>query len=207
MTFVSGTRRSFARHARALLLAPLAFAGCYGHHDDHYYYYEEPYDPYGTYCEPGIGEYEIDRGGIRELEPGEGVGGTIEYNGDGEWRIAVTCDLVVNPYAQGLPCQWVVVVGALEGSIQEFSGDDLEVDDVIEWYPGTQGSSVEDAVRLDSLTAVDIDAFTFRTAAGAGIWVSASLDGTCGEPFLIWLDDGRDRASTSEMIELVPDVP
>jgi hypothetical protein len=212
MTPEASRPRHFAFLARALALAPLALAlaACYG--DDDYYccgdpYDPGPYDPNETYCEAGAEASEIDRGPIRELDSGEGVGGTIEYTGDGEWRVAVTCDLAVNPGAQGQACQWIVVVGALEGSIEEFTPEELELDDVIEWYPGTQGSSVEDAVRLDSVTDYDTDAFTFRASAGAGVWVSATLDGACGAPFLIWLDDGRDTSSSSEMVELTPDEP
>ena len=208
MTPAPASRKSTARVGQALVaLSCTALAGCYDESDDDYYYYGDPYDPYATYCEAGVDQGEIDRGKIRALGAGEGVGATVEYLGDGDWRVAVTCDLGVNPSAQGQPCGWIVVVGALEGTIKGFEGFDLELTDVIEWYPGTQGSSVEDAVRLESITDYDVDGFTFETAAGAGIWISASLDGACGEPFLIWLEEGRDTSTTSEMLELIPEDP
>ncbi|HEY3496179.1 MAG TPA: hypothetical protein VGK73_15880 [Polyangiaceae bacterium] len=180
-------------------------------HDDPYYYGDYPYDPYDTdglpECEPGVEQATIDRGAIRELDAGEGVGATIEYLGEGLWNVAVTCDLVANPSAMGYPCAWEVVVAGLEGGILSFQGERLESEDLIEWYPASPGSPVEDAVKLESLTDVDIDSFSFELPPGEGVWVGARLDGQCGAGLLVWLDGGEDQATDLESVELVPAEP
>jgi hypothetical protein len=187
----------------AVLAAGYLAAGCYSHDDA--YYYEEGYPPDGLACYPGVDRSEIDRGAILALEPGGGAGASVEYLGDGLWRVAVTCDGFVNPAAEGVPCFWDVVIGGLDRGIEVFEGFDLESNDVIEWYPSSPDSPVEDAVRLESLTDVDVDSFTFEQPPGDGVWVSARLDGACGATLLVWLDGGRDASTELETVELIPE--
>lgn len=193
---------------RLLLALSLAVAApACSDHDDPYYYDYDDFDGGIEECEAGSDHASIDRGAIAELDAGEGVGATVEYSGDGLWRVAVTCDVSANPDAMGVPCNWVVVVAGLDGGILSFQGEELESDDVIEWYPSSSSSPVEDSVRLDSLTDVDIDAFTFELPPGEGVWIAAQLDNFCGEGLLVWLDQAEDQSTRFESVELVPAEP
>lgn len=188
--------------ALSTLSFALLAAGCYSYEETYHHGY--PY-PDGLSCYPGVDRADIDRGPIRPLDPGGGAGASIEYWGDGLWQVVVTCDVRVNPAAQGTPCFWDVVVGGLSQGIEAFEGLELEGNDVIEWYPSSPESPVEDAVRLESLTDVDADAFIFELSPGEGVWVSARLDGACGSTLLVWLDGGRDASSPFETVELIPE--
>ena len=59
-------------------LATLALAGC---GDDRY-----AYGYYPIVCDSGVTEGTVETDAILDLDPGRGVGATVEYSGDGAWR-------------------------------------------------------------------------------------------------------------------------
>src|ERR1051325_2409232 len=103
--------------ARLVLAAgALGATGCYA--EDTYY------DP--AYCQPGIQDSSIDTGSVLILDPGL-VGATAEYFGDGAWRFATACDTVQS----GARCNWQLDVTPLEGTIDNFAPEDLELEDLL----------------------------------------------------------------------------
>ena len=186
-----------------LLLGAFATAGCYGDCDDCPQYYAPPSlpgDPRPE-CDSGVSEGSIDADVLLELEPGDGVGATVEYASDGSWRFAVTCDT----NKSGVDCAWTLLVASIDGTIDDYAPEALEEEeDIIERFPSMAGSREEDGVLLDSLVDDDIDAFTVFATPGAGMFVSAQLDGECGGPFLFWTDGGEVETSATEATELFP---
>lgn len=184
----------------SIALLSLAAAGC---SDDGYYYYED--DDY--YYEPPLqcsAEYldaTIDTGAYIEIDPGEGVGATVEYLGDGAWRVAVACDTYFDPYERA--CTWDILLSSDDGVIEDFEPERLERDDVLGWYP----TSRDDSVRLYSTTAYDLDAVTLFTTPGASLRVDALLDDACGAPYLIWVEAGEYASSDAEATYLYPSEP
>ena len=186
----------------SVLFSTLVTAGCYGDCDDCPQYYPPPPPPPGSQppsCESGVGEGSVDTGALLDLEPGEGVGTTVEYMGDGTWRFAVTCDTRLSDVG----CNWSVLVAPIDGVIDDYEGEALE-DDVVQRYPSMVGSEEEDGVRLESFTTEDIDAFSVFATPDIGMFVSVNIDGHCGGPFLFWTADGEVRSSQTEATELFP---
>jgi len=151
-------------------------------------------------CAGGVDEGDIDTDGLLDVDPGYGVGTTVEYSADGTWRFAVTCDFLV----YGYPCNWSVLVTSIDGSIDGFEPEALEDEDFIERYPTTPGSTVEDGVFLDSLTTDEIDAFSVFATPGAGMSVTVDIDGYCAGPYLFWLDGGEVRHGATNSTDLYP---
>ena len=100
---------------------------------------------------------------------------------------------------------WTLLVASIDGTIDDYAPEALEEEeDIIERFPSMAGSREEDGVLLDSLVDDDIDAFTVFATPGAGMFVSAQLDGECGGPFLFWTDGGEVETSATEATELFP---
>jgi hypothetical protein len=78
------------------------------------------------------------------------------------------------------------------------------LDDLIEFYPSMAGSTVEDAVLLESTTGADIDAFTILTTPGAGMRVNARLGSACAGPYLFWTEKGAVQRSSTNPTDLFP---
>lgn len=163
------------------------------HHDDYY-------DPYPLLCEDGVTEATIDEGALLELEPGEGVGVTVEATGPGTWRVAVACDT----YLSGYPCTWDVLASSVDGQLYALEGERLEANDVLEWYPSVEGSRDADAARLFSRVDYDLDAFTIEADPGAGLRIDVLLDGDCGGPYLLWSEYGSVVTSATLVTDLFP---
>jgi hypothetical protein len=195
MSVASPVRRtSFPTTAPALVLSALGVAGCYDSGNATGYY------PYPVSCKSGVSTGSVDTGVILDLDPGYGVGATVEYAGDGAWRFAAACDSLVSGYV----CDWSVLVSPIDGTIDSFEPEALEPEDVIQRYPSEPGSTVEDAVLLAAFTADGIDAFTLLATPGAGMRVDAKLDGYCGGPYLFWTDGGKVRTSPTNPTDLFP---
>jgi hypothetical protein len=185
------------RQKRAALVAlvALALAGC---GDDRY-----AYGYYPIICDSGVDTGTVETDAILDLDPGRGVGATAEYSGDGAWRFAVACDSLFSGYG----CRWQVLVSAIDGTIESFEPEGLELYDVVQRYPTVPGSTEEDGVLLDTETDVGIDAFTLLATPGAGMRVEAVIGDYCGGPYLFWTDDGRVRNSTTSATDLFPSAP
>jgi hypothetical protein len=198
MSVASSVRRSsFRITAPALVFSALGVAGCYDSGSG----YATGYYPVG--CKSGVSTGSVDTGVILDLDPGYGVGTTIEYAGDGAWRFAVACDSLVSGYV----CDWSVLVSPIDGTIDSFEPEALEVEDVIERYPSEPGSTVEGAVFLSAFTADDIDAFTLLATPGAGMRVDANIDGHCGGPYLFWTEGGAVKTSPTNPTDLFASEP
>ena len=176
-------------------LAALGITGC---GDDRY-----AYGYYPVICDLGVQSGTVETDAILDLDPGHGVGATVEYSGDGAWRFAVACDSLLSGYA----CDWTVLVGAIDGTIDSFEPESLELDDVVERYPTVRGSTEEDGVLLYAYTNVGIDAFTVLATPGAGMRVDARIGSYCGGPYLFWTDEGDVQNSSTNPTELFPSTP
>jgi hypothetical protein len=166
----------------------------------HCYPYYPPSGPAQT-CAGGVDEAGIDTEGLLDLEPGEGVGATVEYLGEGGWRFAVTCDTLIT----GASCNWRLLVAPIDGTIDGFEAEELELEDLIERFPTTAGSSDEDGVLLDSITDTEYDAFAVQATPGTGVTVTATLDGYCAGPYVFWLEDGEVVHSHTASTDLFPE--
>jgi hypothetical protein len=139
----------------------------------------------------------IDRGGYLELDPGRGAGATVEYAGDGFWRIAVTCDTELTGYG----CLWDIEVTPLEAELGSVAPEGLERRDSLDRFffePGIE------TVAFVSETGSDIDAFTLETAPGTGVRVDALLDGACAGPFVSWIEYDEIVGSPTQAVDLYP---
>jgi hypothetical protein len=175
-----------------LPLALLAIAGCDDGHDDVVYV-----DDDSPFCDSGVLTADIDRGGYLELDPGYYAQASIEYAGDGFWRIAVSCDTVDSGYR----CFWDMVVSPIDAPLDSVETEGLEPEDGAEIYfraPGVE------AVGFTTDTTYDVDAFTLATAPGAGLRVDALLDGACAGPYLSWSENGEVVGSPTQVTELYP---
>jgi hypothetical protein len=184
----------------SIALFALAAYGC---SDDGIYYYDDGYyyDPPPLECSADYLEATIDTGAYIDIDPGEGVGATIEYLGDGAWRVAVACDTYFDPYER--PCTWDLVLTSIDGIIEDFAPERLERDDALGWYPTAR----DDSVRLLSTTAYDLDAITLFTTPGAALSIDALLDDQCGAPYLIWVEAGDYATSDAIETDLYPSEP
>jgi hypothetical protein len=202
MTVCRRERRSAFWLVPFVLVAAFGTAGCYDDCDDCPQYYSTPPPPGHPppSCASGVGAGSVDTGALLDLEPGEGVGTTVEIISEGTWRFAITCDSLVS----GVGCNWTVLVAPIDGVIDDYEPEALEDDDIIQRYPSIAGSQEEDGVHLDSLTDEDIDAFTVFATPGAGMFVSVQIDGHCAGPCLFWTDGGDVVNSETEATELFP---
>jgi hypothetical protein len=179
---------------RALLLPLALFAvtGCDDGHRDVIYV-----DDDGTACEPGVITADIDRAGFLELDAGHYAQASIEYAGDGYWRVAVSCDT----YDSGYLCFWDLVVNPIDAELVSVETEGLEAEDDVRTFfraPGVE------AVHFLTETAYDVDAFTVQTEPGAGLRVDAVLDEACAGPYLSWSEEGTVVGSPTQVTELYP---
>jgi hypothetical protein len=177
----------------------LGLAGCEAE-TVYYPVYVPPPGPPPVSCRPDVDESGVDTGALLDLEPGYGVGATVEYAADGTWRIAVACDSLISGYV----CNWTVLVASIDGTIDDFEPEALEDEDFIERFPTRSDSREEDGVFLDAITADGIDAFSVFATPDAGLSVTVDIDGYCAGPYLFWLDNGDVRSSTTNTTELFP---
>jgi hypothetical protein len=184
----------------SIALFALAAAGC---DDDGYYYYDDDdyYPPPIVECTADQLEATIDTGAYIEIDPGEGVGVTVEYLGDGAWRVAVACDTYFDPYERA--CTWDLVLTSVDGIIEDFASERLERDDVLGWYPTAR----DESVRLFTTTGYDLDAATLYATPGAALRIDALLDDQCAAPYLIWVEAGEYVSSDAVLTDLYPSEP
>jgi len=185
----------------ATLAVSFAVSGCYmdhGYHDGHCD------DPYGCgdvvydgapMCDVGVSASTIDTGSYYALEPGL-VGVSVEYFGDGAWRVAAACDTPLS----GASCQYTIVVTPVDGTIDAATPEGLEAGDALIQRP-------TGAVRLDAVTGADLDAFTLEATPGSTLEVEASIDGYCATPYLLWYSGGQSPIATTEAVDLTPSSP
>jgi hypothetical protein len=178
-----------------LPLALLAVAGCDGGHDEVVYI-----DDYESLCDSGVVTADIDRAAFLELDPGYYAQASVEYAGDGFWRVAVSCDTAVSGYR----CFWDLLVSPIDAPLDSAETEGLEPDDgaaIVSRAPGVE------AVHFTTETAFDVDAFTLATEPGAGLRVDALLDDACAGPYLSWSEHGVVVGSPTQVTELYPVEP
>lgn len=175
------------------LMLPLVLvaAGCYAGHDD--VVYVEEY----SLCEPGVVTADIDRAGFLALDAGYYAQASIEYAGDGFWRVAVSCDTAVSGYR----CFWDMIVSPIAAPLDFVETEGLESSDDASIFfraPGVE------AVSFTTETTYDVDAFTLATEPGAGLRVDVLLDDACAGPYLSWSENGVVVGSPTQVTELYP---
>jgi hypothetical protein len=176
------------------LLLPLALfaAGCGHGHDDVIYV-----DDYGSICDPGVVTADIDSGVLLDLDAGRYAQASVEYAGDGFWRVAVSCDTLQSGYR----CFWDLVVSPIDAPLDSVEAEGLEPEDGASIFfraPGVE------AVRFTTETTYDVDAFTLATDPGAGLRVDVLLDDACAGPYLSWSEHGVVVGSPTQVTELYP---
>jgi hypothetical protein len=185
-----------------LLLAPLLAGGCvvdagphhHGYYD--YYYYGGGPNSSGPTCSTGVSASTIDTGSYYPLDAGL-VGISAEYFGDGAWRFATACDTPQSGY----DCNYVVTVTPLDGVIDSVAPEALEGSDLL-------SLEVNGDAHFSAVTAADIDAFTLEATPGATLEVSATIDGYCATPYVLWLSGGRTPdAPQTAALDLTPSSP
>lgn len=167
----------------------------------------DPYLDDSTRPISGVVELAIDRGGRVVLEPGQGVAVAVGYAEGGTWQVATACDTAES----GLRCEFDILVSTDESAtIDGFAGEGLE---------GSDALSAPDEHALEALldTGEDIDAFSFTTAPGATVRVSALLYDPTFDSWFEWSDDPRfiswvgggavHRGAPTNPVDLRPDRP
>jgi hypothetical protein len=180
---------------RLLPLLLLAAAGCHDGHDEVIYV-----DDYGSLCDPGVVTADIDRGVFLELDAGYYAQASVEYAGDGFWRVAVSCDTADSGYR----CYWDMVVSPIDAPLDSVETEGLEAQDDVSTFFRAPGI---EAVRFTTETAYDVDAFTLATDPGAGLRVDVLLDDACAGPYLSWSEYGVVVGSPTQVTELYPVEP
>jgi hypothetical protein len=156
---------------------------------------------------PGVAALAIDSGGLVQLEPGAGIGVSVEYAEGGRWSITSSCDTSLS----GLECQYDILVSTDEDvGITDFGTVALE---------GTDMLTVLDpfALSAELETGADSDGFELTTAPGATVRVSALLYDPAEGNWLDWSDDPRfiswvghgavHRGAPTNPVDLTPDRP
>lgn len=115
----------------------------------------------------------IDRGGLLDAEPGEGVGIFVEYLGNGEWNLWTTCDSELTSAS----CAYDIY--ALGPGVFALETIDLEGNDAV--------SESGDEVYLFADTDFDFDGMTVALDSGEPLGVEVWLDGESAEPVVFWL--------------------
>jgi hypothetical protein len=156
---------------------------------------------------PGVVELTIDSGGQVQLEPGAGIGVSVEYTAGGQWSVATTCDTALS----GVSCNYDILVSTDESAeVTAVEAVGLEPSDELEALD-TFALSAE----LD--TDEDTDGFGFTTPPGATVRVSALLYDPAAGNWLSWSDDPRfiswvghggvHRGAPTNPVDLTPDRP
>ena len=191
MTSRERRRRPFGITRFAVPFVAAAVVGCEPEYVSVYY----PYYPPGYYpasCSGGVSDGSVDTDALLDLDPGRGVGTTVEVLSDGTWRFAAACDTLIS----ATYCAWSVAVSPIDGVIESFEPESLDDDDRLE--------SFGDGVILDAITTDGIDAFTVLATPGAGMRVDATIDGYCAGPYVFWTEDGEVENSSTNPTDLFP---
>jgi hypothetical protein len=156
---------------------------------------------------PGVAELAIESGGQVQLEPGAGIGVSVEYSEGGRWSVTSSCDTGLS----GLECRYDILVSTDEDApITESSAVALEgVDELTVLDPFALSAELE--------TGEDTDGFELTTTPGATVRVSALLYDPAGGNWLDWSDDPRfiswvghgavHRGAPTNPVDLTPDRP
>jgi hypothetical protein len=157
--------------------------------------------------DPGVAALAIESGGQVQVEPGAGIGVSVEYAEGGRWSITSSCDTS----RSGLECQYDILVSTDEDvGITDFGTVELEgIDMLMVLDPFALSAELE--------TGADSDGFEFSTAPGATVRVSALLYDPAGGNWLDWSDDPRfiswvghgavHRGAPTNPVDLTPDRP
>jgi hypothetical protein len=192
MTSRERRRRHFATSRFVVPCVAIAALGCEPEYVSAYYPYYYPPGYYPASCAAGVSDGSIDTGALLDLDPGRGVGTTVEVLADGTWRFASACDTLIS----GTYCAWSVAVIPLDGVIESFEPEALDDGDRLETF--------DDGVVLDAITTDGIDAFTVLATPGAGMRINATIDGFCAGPYLFWTEDGEVENSSTNPTDLFP---
>ena len=125
--------------------------------------------------EPTIESVPIDVGSGISSEPGDGAGIFVEYLGDGEWSVWLTCDT----NKTGRSCAYDIF--ATGEDIVATGEDDLEMEDTI--YEDL------DEVSLYADTTDDFDGFLFKANPGEAVAIEVWLDGAPDSSLVFWVAD------------------
>lgn len=155
----------------AAMLAFAAAPGCIVVDDDH-----DDDDIIIVDDEPTIESVPIDLGSGISAEPGDGAGIFVEYLGDGEWNVWLTCDT----NKTGRSCAYDIF--ATGDDIVASGEDDLEAEDAI--YEDF------DQVSLYADTTDDYDGFFFKADPGEAVAIEVWLDGAPDGSLVFWVADG-----------------
>ena len=177
----------------AVPLLAAAAVGCEPEYVAVYYPYP-PYPPgyYPVSCSGGVSDGSVDTNALLDLDPGRGVGTTVEVLDDGTWRFAAACDTLIS----GTYCAWSVIVTPIDGELLDFGPETLDDEDILD--------SFENSVVLDAITTDGIDAFSVLATPGAGMRVDATIDGFCAGPYVFWTEDGDVEHSSTNPTDLFP---
>jgi hypothetical protein len=150
----------------------------------------------GFECGSEVRRSTIDTGEGFELDPGDGVGVFVEYDGAGRYYVSTTCD----SYRSGYACYFDILLSAAEGEIFDVEPADLE-DDGLDFLE-------DGSVSFRGITEYDVDSFIVQTEPGTVLSVDVLLDCSCGNPYLFWVGDGATHSgSPSNPLELEPSTP
>lgn len=157
------------------ILASVVAPGCIVVDDDPDYY-----DPNEEVIivddDPVIESVPIDAGSGLSADPGEGAGVFVEFLGDGQWNVWLTCDTELT----GRSCAYDIYATA--NGIVATGEDDLEADDGL----------YEDfnSLQLSADTTVDFDDMLFTTDPGEPVEIEVWLDGQLDGSLVFWVADG-----------------
>lgn len=155
----------------------------------------------GVECEDDAELTEIDREGLLELDTGHELAVGVEYLGDGAYRVAMVCDSDTSGYG----CLWDLTATSVDGTVDEFAGEDLERQDFLASTYTSDEVETPDAVRILTFTEGDVDAFTLQTTPGSTLRLEAYLDVKyCAGPYMYWYSGGEVQNSASVITEFTP---
>ena len=139
----------------------------------------------------------IDVGAGIDATPGEGAGAFVEYQGDGRWRIFVSCDTAVSDFT----CLWDIIVTPHEGSLDDLEFDGADSSDFLGWER-------HNSARFVAETDFDLDGFTVRADPGATLRVDVFLDDVPAPRYIYWVaDGGLNRGAPTNPVDLTPSAP
>jgi hypothetical protein len=180
------------------VLALLALGGCYyeevHHHHDCDYYGD---CGNGGYTPPAdVVKSTIDTGAqMSAIDPGQGAGAFLEYQGQGRWHIYTSCDTELS----GTACRWDIIATAMTGDAPTaIEAENLEGSDWVGWYDAQ-------SAQLVAETTYDFDGFLFDASPGATVRVDVYLDGQPAPRYIYWIGNGGlHQGSPSNPIDLTP---
>jgi hypothetical protein len=159
------------------------------------------YDPHTDECADDVVQGDIDTGATIDVSEGREIGVTVEYAGDGAYRITTVCDTTLSGYG----CLFDLLATAIDGDIDDFGTEDLERSDFVARSPSAPDADDEASVRMLAYTDSTNDVLTLTTSQGAGLRLEAYLDVKyCAGPYVFWTSGGEIQQGSTTITELHP---